>query len=65
MLDLALPQQYGYMPTKIDITFPGTVVDGGGSAVSGTSIQLNELVEVANPRGTRVIARSHPVRSGG
>ncbi len=60
MLDLAMPQQYGYMPTKIDITFPGTVVDGGGSAVSGTSIQLNELVEVANPRGTRVIARSHP-----
>jgi hypothetical protein len=60
MLDLAMPQQYGYMPTKIDITFPGTVLDGGGSAVSGSSIQLNELVEVANPRGTRVVARSHP-----
>ncbi len=60
VLDLAMPQQYGYMPTKIDITFPGTVLDGGGSAVSGTSVQLNELVQVANPRGTRVIARSHP-----
>jgi hypothetical protein len=35
------------------------VLDGGGSTVSGTSIQLNELVEVANPGGTRVIALSH------
>jgi hypothetical protein len=59
MLDLAMPEQFGYMPTKVDITFPGKVLDGGGSTVSGNSIQLNELSGAASPGRSRVVALSH------
>ncbi|HEY3406689.1 MAG TPA: hypothetical protein VGK53_00795 [Propionicimonas sp.] len=60
MLDLGMPQQYDYMPTKVDITFPGTVLDGGGSLVSGNSIQLTERALSAGPESSRVVvALSH------
>jgi hypothetical protein len=59
ILDLAMPEQFGYMPTKVDITFPGKVLDGGGSTVTGNSVQLTELSGAAIPGSSRMIALSH------
>jgi len=59
MLDLAMPEQFGYMPTSVDITFPGAVLDGGGSTVSGNTVQLTELSGAASPGSARLVALSH------
>jgi len=59
LLDLAMPQQYDYMATKVDITFPGKVLEGGRTTVSGNSVQLNERSLSTTPGSSRVIALSH------
>lgn len=59
MLDLTLPEQFGYMPTKVDITFPGKVLEAGGTTVSGNSVQLTQRSIAANPDKSRVVALSH------
>ncbi len=58
-LDLAMPQQYDYMPTKVDITFPGKVLEGGGTTVSGNSVELTQSSIAASPDNSRVVALSH------
>jgi hypothetical protein len=60
MVDLALPQRFGYMPTQVDISFPGTVLDGGGTTVSGNSVRLDEGTGVTTFSPARVVALSHP-----
>ena len=59
MLDLAMPQQYDYMATQVDITFPGKVLEGGRTTVSGNSVQLNQRSLSTTPGSSRVIALSH------
>ncbi len=60
MLDLAMPQQYGFMPTEVDVTFPGTVVESGGLAVTGNSVRVADGDGVTNFSTARVVAFSHP-----
>ncbi len=60
LVDLAMPEQFGYMPIEVDITFPGTVLDAGGSTITGNSFALNERSGAASPDSLRLIALSHP-----
>ena len=60
LLDLAMPQQYAYMPMQIAVTFPGPVLDADGSTVQGNTVQLSERSGITIPDSARVVARSHP-----
>ena len=59
-VDLALPQQFGNMPTQVDIGFPGRVVEDGGLPVSGTSVRLGDASGIATFSPVKVVALSHP-----
>ncbi len=58
-VDLALPQQFGYMPTQVDINFPGRVLEDGGMAVTGTSVRLGDSSGIATLSPVKVVALSH------
>ena len=59
MLDLAMSQQYDDMPIKVDITFPGKVLEGGPTTVSGNSVELSQRSMATRPYSSRVVALSH------
>jgi hypothetical protein len=60
IVDLALPQQFGYMPTQVDISFPGGVVQDGGLKVTGTTVRLGDASGLATLTPVKVVALAHP-----
>ncbi|HEY3338805.1 MAG TPA: hypothetical protein VGK18_09900 [Propionicimonas sp.] len=60
IVDLALPQQYGFMPIQVDISLPGRVLEDGGLPLTGTTVRLGDATGVATLSPSKVVALSHP-----
>ncbi|MCC6495500.1 MAG: hypothetical protein IT193_04495 [Propionibacteriaceae bacterium] len=60
VLDLAVPEQLGYTPLDVTVTFPGQVIEAGGGRAAGNRVTLEPGTGITSAGGTRVVALAHP-----
>ncbi len=60
VLDLEVPQQLGYAPLDLKVSFPGQVVEQGGGRAFGNQVTLTAGTGLTTSGRTRVVALAHP-----
>ena len=59
-VELAMPPRVGPVPLKVDISFPGAVLDTGGATAWGNRVTLTQSTGRETLNTTKVVALSHP-----